>query len=177
MNTATITSHNQIIPATRRSTHSLPRKKQVRDGEIAKKLIHAWDTKGDKELLLNVFIKEKDLLSDERYWELLRSTWIICGNIKNIPTFRKMFESKRPKRNWFSTPEEIARLNSLPEIFTVYRAQNGEEINGISFTLSLAVAQTYKFKFDKDRIITKEIKRSDVFAFIERNGEEEVLIL
>jgi len=161
---------------TRRYPH-LRGKVLYRDSKIAQRIITAWDIEHDHEKALNIFLKENKNLSDERYWEILRSVWIIAGSVKNAPIFRKLFSSQRPKAHYFSTPEEIEKFKSLPSIITAYRATNDPNDGGLSWTLSRQYAEDYAKTFDKKEIIEQRFYKFAVFAYINRNKEEEILII
>jgi hypothetical protein len=168
-------SNNESFKITRRYP-DLKRKVLLRDSEISQRLTKAWDIENNGDKVLEIFLKEAKNLSDERYWELLRTVWIICGGVSRLNIFMSLFSSKRKQRYYFSTPEEQRRLRELPERFEVYRATNtGDE--GISWTLSMDYAEQFKKEFDKETIITRIVKRQEVFALIERNMEEEIIIL
>ena len=145
----------------------------ARDAKIAVRIIHAWDTNKDEDEVLNIFLKEKDNLSDERYWELLRTVWVICGSVGRSDLFRSLMLSKRKQRFYFSTPEEHEKLRSLPDKFEVYRACNTSNATGMSWTLSREYVELYKQNYGKDTILTRVVDRSEVFAYINRNNEEE----
>lgn len=168
--------NNETVPMTRRYPN-LPKKILNRDAKIGKKLVHAWDVEHDSAKVLQIFLKYKDLLSNERYWELLRTVWIMCGKLKNTELFRKLLSSKRPMRYYFSTPEEIETVEKMPDKITVCRATNDENDGGIAYTNSCEYAQWYQEEFEKNMIVTREIDKSDIFAFIGRNKENEILIL
>ena len=148
-----------------------------RDSKIASRIIQAWDVDHNSEKVLNIFLKEARNLSDERYWELLRTVWIVSGSMSRISIFRELFNSQRPKRNYFSTPEEYAILKVLPEVITVYRATNIPEDAGFSWTLSKRYAIQYAKMFEKSAIIEKRVRKDEIFAYINRNCEEEILIV
>ena len=152
-------------------------KQLKRDSKIVWKIIQAWDHKRDWKKALEIFIENKDKLSDYRYWEILRSIWIIAGRLETIPTFLPLFKSKKKHKYYFNTPEELVRLRSMPEVFTVFRACDDPEDCGLSWTLSEKYARKYQKMYSKDLVIEKQVHKSDVFAFIERNLEEEILII
>lgn len=166
---------NEIIPMTRRYPN-LRQKVLLRDSKIVQKMISAWDEKHDEQLLLNTYLNECKNLSDERYWELLRTVWILCGKLENIEIFKLLFQSKRPQRHYFSTPEEAKELREMPDSFTIYRACDEDNDGGISWTTSLHYAVKYKQMFDKKRILEATIEKSKVFAYINRNAEFEVIV-
>ena len=173
---------NELIPMTRRYP-KLMGKVLRRDSKIVQGLINLWEAKTDsnvetvRSMLFEKYVKEAPHLSDERYWEVLRSIWIMCGSIERIDRFRELFTSKRKERYYFSTPEEAKRLRELEFPVRVFRAANDENDKGISWTLSLDYARKYKQTFNKENIFHADVARENIFALIERNKEEEVIIL
>lgn len=169
-------SNNAMVSMTRRYP-DLAKKKLLRDHKFAKKMIQAWDVENDAGKVFELFLDEKGQLSDERYWEFLRSVWIVAGNLDRTPVFLLLMQSKRKMKHYFSTPEECKRFQSLPEEIIVYRACNDEKDGGIAWTLSLDYAKSYQKMFEKEIILEKKINKNLVFALIDRNKEEEVIIL
>lgn len=185
-------ANNSHIVMTRRYP-DLPKKVLIRDSKIVERLVHAYDVEKDLDKTLALYLKECKNLSDERYWELMRTVWVICGNSDNADVFRGLMKSKRKQRYYFSTPEEAKFLRELPEMFTVYRATNmfksyegyeksflvvpDESDKGISWTLDTKYAEKFKQMYNKQYIIHRQVNRADVFAYIERNLESEIIIL
>jgi hypothetical protein len=165
-----------MVPMSRRYPN-LKQKVLKRDGEIAKKIILSWDIEKDHEKALQIFLHEKYNLSDERYWELLRTIWVISGCLDNVNLFRRLMMCGRPQKFYFSTPEDAKKLRELPEIFEVYRACNDDHDGGISWTLSKDYAKSYKKEYSKSYLITRTIEKFEVFALIQRNLESEIIIL
>lgn len=155
---------------------NLPRKVLLRDQKVAIQLIKAWDIESSTEKVLDIFKKNHHLLSDQRYWEILRTVWIISGSIQTLPTFLPFFQSTRKHKYFFSTPQEAKYLRELPEEIYIYRAMNVDEI-GISWTISREYAEWYQLEYAKETIVTKWIAKKEVFAYINRNQEHEILIL
>ena len=168
--------NNELVPMTRRYP-VLKKKVAERDSKIAKKLIQAWDQEHNSEKVLHIYLKNKHLLSHYRYWELMRTVWIICGGVEESDVFRNLMKSKRPHRYYFSTPEESKLLRELPSKVTVYRAQDGSIADGLSWTLSKDYAELYKEQFGKAYLFHREVNRESIFAYINRNREEEIIIL
>jgi hypothetical protein len=170
--------NNELVPMTRRYHSHLLAKVLKRDSNIVENLIRAWDEKENKNKdLLPLFLKECKNLSDERYWELLRTVWILSGTVENSDIFRKLMLSNRKEKYCFSTPEEAKKLRELPESFEIYRATNNENDGGIAWTISKEYAEYYKQAFNKEKIITRFIIKKHVFAFIDRNMESEIIAL
>ncbi len=169
-------ANNELIPMTRRYP-KLKEKQHLRDGKIAKHIVHYWDHEGDTNKVFQYFVDKRHLLSDYRYWEILRTVWIVCGSIEKADTFRLLMTNKRKHKYYFSTPEESELLASLPETLTIYRATNNMNDKGLSWTLDETYAEKYKEMFNKSMIIRKEINKSDVFAYINRNNEFEIILL
>lgn len=168
--------NNELVSMTRRYP-KLVQKVLLRDAKIVAKIIRAWDIEHNSDKVFEIFLKEKNNLSDERYWELLRTVWILCGKIGNIDLFRELMQSTRKERYYFSTPEESKKLKDLPAAFDVYRATNNNNDGGLSWTLSKKYAKQYYEMFNKCMIITKTVTKEKVFAYIERNNESEIIIL
>lgn len=168
--------NNEFIPMTRRYP-KLVQKVLIRDSKIAAKVIQAWDIEHNSEKVLEIFLKENKNLSDERYWEMLRTVWIFCGKVENANLFRQLMKSNRSARYYFSTPEEQKKFRELSDEFKIYRATNDKNDDGLSWTTDLEYAQKYANMFDKKFIIIKSIQKNKVFAFIERNNESEIIIL
>ena len=171
-----VRGNNEAIPMTRRYPN-LPNKVLKRDSEIVRKIITAWDLENDAEKVLAVYLKERKNLSDERYWELLRTVWVLCGSVENANLFRTLMLSNRKEKYYFSTPEEAKFLRELPEHVEVFRATNNINDNGLSWTLSKDYAEWYKNAYQKDKVISQVINKKQIFAYIERNLESEVVVL
>lgn len=167
---------NETIPMTRRYPN-LRKKVLERDSKIASKIIKAWDIDHDHEKALGIFLKEKDNLSPERYWELMRSVWIICGSNKTAPIFRKLMQSNKRSQFYFSSPEEVVELKKLPDEIKVYRAVSEKDDNGLSWTISKEYVEKYAKTFNKPIILEKTVSKDEVFAFINRNNEYEIILL
>ncbi|AVR47230.1 hypothetical protein C7S20_19325 [Christiangramia fulva] len=168
--------NNEMVPMTRRYP-DLKDKVKKRDNKISIQLIRAWDVERDAEKVLKIFLQNIDKLSSYRYWELLRSVWIICGTVENAQFFSSLMKSNKPNRHYFSTPEEHEFLRSLPDQMDVYRACNSPQDGGISWTLDYDYACKYAKDFQKNMVLNNKINKSEVFAYINRNNESEILIL
>lgn len=168
-------SNNELVGMTRRNP-PIKDKQRKRDSKISARIVQAWDIEGNAEKVLEIFLKEKDNLSSYRYWEILRSVWILAGSLETIDIFYNLFRAPKPNRYYFSTPEEAQKRRSLPEMFIIYRATNDPFDGGLSWTLSRDYALWYARKFSKSRVIYMTIYKEAVFAVIDRNKESEILL-
>ena len=168
--------NNEQVPMTRRFPDR-PKRVLLRDSKICQKIIQAWDVEQSESKVLDIFLKEKKNLSDERYWELLRTVWVVAGSTENSDQFRELMQSKRKQRFYFSTPEDAKALREMPETFEVYRATNSLDCTGIAYTIYREYAEWYQNRYGKAVIIERTVKRSEVFALINRNKEFEAIIL
>ena len=95
--------------------------------------------------------------------------------------FRLMMKSSRPCKSWFMTPEDAAALDAMTFPLTVWRAYDIELYPrntdpGISWTLDKQWCREYAEA--NGRVMkTMQVERKDVFAYISRRGEEEIIIL
>lgn len=167
---------NEGIPMTPRIPLAMPYRQKIRDGEIAKELIYLADVASRPDLLLSAFYENRNRFSHQRYWEMLKLVWIRAGVVELIPLFRELFSSPRPYRFWIMSPEEERALKSMPEEFQVWRAPRPEGDSGISWSVLRAFVAEYAAANGRE-VIERTVKRSDVFAYFDRAGEGEVIIL
>lgn len=175
---------NRRTDFTRRIPTGLSDRQMARDSKIALQLIRIDQEGGDRagEKMLDLFFRKAKLLSNPRYWELMRTVWVAAGSTETAPLFRMMMKSARPCRSWFMTPEDAKALDEMQFPVTVWRAYDPEldytEAGdpGISWTLDHDWCLDYAAK--KGRVIKeRQAYRTDIFAYITRRGEEEIIIL
>ena len=154
---------------------AIPKKELERSCSVAKKLIHAWDVEGDADKVKRIFFKYAKMLCNPHYWELLRTVWVVAGSTDNADEFRPYFNSKRPCRGWFMTVEDAKELDDMVFPMKVYRAYKSEPDPGISWSTDLEFVKRYAngVRQIKERVIERE----DVFAYISRRHESEIIIL
>lgn len=167
---------NESIPMTPRIPFAIPKVQARRDSEIAKDLVYFADVMNRPDLLLAAFYEHRNRLSHERYWEFLKVVWIRCGTIERLPLFRQLFGSKRPFRKWIMSPEEEAKLTELPDEFEVWRAPRPGGDDGISWSIEQAFIQEYAKAHGRE-VVERTVRKADVFAYFDRAGEGEVIIL
>lgn len=170
---------NQRSDFTRRIP-ALPEKQLARDSKIFKQIFVAWDVEGNPDKVIEIFLSKAHLLSNPRYWELMRTVWIAAGSTETAHIFRKLMKSARPCRSWFMTPEDADELDGMTFPLTVWRAYDKcytpETDPGISWTIDKEWCEEYAQK--KGRIIrSRTVTREEIFAYVSRRGESEVIIL
>lgn len=106
---------------------------------------------------------------------------IINGEVKENFDFKV-----RPCKGWFMTMEDAETLEKMEFPLTVYRAydpyydtpeglENGGD-PGISWTTDKEWCEEYAK--GRGRIVkSRTVERKDVFAYVSRRGEEEIMIL
>lgn len=169
-------AYNETVPMTRRYP-DLPHKQLERDSKIAGKIIRAYDAERDLEKVLDLWRKYHPLLSNPRYWELLKTVWIAVGNTAVADEFRRYMQSSRPCRNYFMTPEEHEALRRMDFPMNVYRACSDKKDGGISWTTNIEVAIEFASRLKTPKILGRKVERNEVFAYINRRGEDEIIIL
>ena len=154
---------------------ALPEKQLARDAKIVGQIIRAYEA-GDNEAVLDIFRRKARLLSNPRYWEVMRTVWVAVGSTETAPLFRTLMQSSRPCRSWFMTPEDAAALEAMPFPLTVWRAYDADPDPGISWTLDEQWCEGYARSKGR-RVKQMQVSRDQVFAYVSRRGEEEVIVL
>ena len=106
----------------------------------------------------------------------MRTVWVAVGSTETAPLFRTLMQSSRPCRSWFMTPEDAAALEAMPFPLTVWRAYDADPDPGISWTLDEQWCRGYA-KAKGRRVKQMQVSRDQVFAYVSRRGEEEVIVL
>lgn len=154
---------------------ALPEKQLARDAKIVGQIIRAREA-GRGQEVMDIFRRKARLLSNPRYWEVMRTVWVAVGSTETAPLFRTLMQSGRPCRSWFMTPEDAAALEAMPFPLTVWRAYDAEPDPGISWTLDEQWCLGYA-RAKGRRVKQMQVSREQVFAYVSRRGEEEVIVL
>ena len=154
---------------------ALPEKQLARDAKIVSQIIRAYEA-GRGQEVLDIFRRKARLLSNPRYWEVMRTVWVAVGSTETAPLFRSLMQSGRPCRSWFMTPEDAAALEAMAFPLTVWRAYDADPDPGISWTLDREWCEGYA-KAKGRRVKQMQVSREQVFAYVSRRGEEEVIVL
>lgn len=153
---------------------SLPEKQLARDSKIAMQLVRAQEL--GAEAMIDVFTKKAKLMSNPRYWEFLRTVWVAAGSTETAPLFRRLMKSARPCKSWFMTPEDAADLDAMTFPLTVWRAYDSEPDPGISWTIDREWCEGYA-KSKGRKVKERQVMREDIFAYVTRRGESEIILL
>ena len=188
---------NQRTDFTRRIPTGFSQKQLDRDARIITQIVRAYDEggKGAAEKVLEIFLRKARLLTNPRYWEVMRTVWVAAGSTETADIFRTMMKSARPCRSWFMTPEDAQALDAMQFPLTVWRAYDVKYIDdlphgtspgdivdlpnsdpGISWTIDKEWCIGYARS--KGRVVReRQVMRSDIFAYVTRRGESEMIIL
>ena len=172
---------NTVKPKTDQSEFTrripaLPKKQLAMDAKIARQLVRAWDVEKSREKLLDVWFRKAHLLSNPRYWELLRTVWVAGGATELADKFRPYFKSLRPCKGWFMTVEDATELEAMVFPMKLYRAYSEDPDPGISWTSDLDWCKRYA-EVGGRKIKERIVRRDEVFAYITRRHESEFIIL
>ena len=174
---------NRRTDFTRRIPTGLSDKQMARDSKIAMQLIRieyecGGTDGGAEEKILDLFFRKAKLLSNPRYWELMRTVWVAAGTTETAQRFRTLMKSKRPCKSWFMTPEDAEALDKMQFPLLVHRAYDAERYPddtdpGISWTLDGEWCKQYAASKGR-KIKSRMVERDEIFAYVTRRGEEEM---
>lgn len=151
------------------------KKQEIRDSWIIQKIINKCDSEQDYEGALDLFVRHSRKLSNVAYWETLRAVWIACGKRKNYQVFKKLFRADRDCQCYLMTARDWCLYMNMPANLTVYRAIHKDGDEGLSWTTSKEFAENYAKTRDRE-VISKKIKKIDIFAYFNSRNEEEVIL-
>ena len=113
---------NQRTDFTRRIPTGFTQKQLDRDAQIILQIVRAYDEGGPRaaERVLDIFLRKAKLLTNPRYWEVMRTVWVAAGSTETADTFRTLMRSARPCRSWFMTPEDAQAIDAMQFPLTVW---------------------------------------------------------
>ena len=129
-------------------------------------------------LMAQYFLENSDSIKDDaNYWNVLGTLWKLGGTVKQQDLWKKLFLSDRPRRHKIMKSRERRRWRRLPETVIAFRAINSpEEIEtAICWTLDRKTAEFFSQDGGR-KVVERKFKKSEVFAFFDRRGEEEILV-
>ncbi len=130
---------------------------------------------------LETFLRVKHLItSGKTYWEILSSIWTDSEGVHiNKDVWEMLFRSTAPGKKFFMDASERKKLKELPETLTVYRGYvPSQNEDGLSYTLSHEKAKWFSNRFNiGGKVKERTINKSQIFAYLNGRGEDEILII
>lgn len=132
---------------------------------------------------LEAFLEAADHMSDEDYWKILGDIWTDSENIwQNYDEWAEALSADRADRKGMMDDDERKFLADLPDSFTIYRGVNDDHGHlGFSWSLSEERATWFAKRFESHRgeamLIAAEVKKTDVIAYFDGRGEEEIVVM
>jgi hypothetical protein len=167
------------------------RNKEYADDLIASRLWEKYVLFHRRHFRIHAFVSIESHLTDCEYWALLRDTWTDAETIwRNNGLWLQALTGRPSTRHLFTPPEDRAVWESLPNRFTINRGyQPGKNREGFSWTLDRATASMlsnhgkgsnlfdHNFLLSGGKIRGKKVNKSDVFAYTNSRGEQEIILL
>lgn len=85
-------TYNEIHDFTHRIPSFLTQKQLEKDSKIVRQIIVAHDVECDNDKMLDIFFKKCHLLSNPRFWEVMRTVWCAAGNYSNVDKFKQLMK-------------------------------------------------------------------------------------
>jgi hypothetical protein len=129
---------------------------------------------------IQAFLNVREKLKDKDYWETLGDIWRDSENIwQNKMLWLALLSADRKQKEYFMNDEDRRFLKLLPKEITIYRGYiKNKNKSGYSYTLNKEKAKWFANRFGKNGLIeTRTINKSDVFAYTNQRGENEIIIL
>jgi len=139
-------------------------------------------------LIVLADIFDGHLLEPSEWLRLLGEEWSICDNIAqwsfalDDTPFSDLAEYPESWRHCMMTPDELAALNALPPLVTVWRGCYAHNKRGLSWTLDRDVAQRFPLlhryrHVGQPLLIRAEVARDQILALkLDRNEAEVIAI-
>ncbi len=127
----------------------------------------------------NAFMVIHNEMNTKEKYKLLSEIWIDSENIhQNFKEWKSFFKNYNNLREFFMTEEELEVYNSFSHTLTVYRGCDNQNQRGLSYTLDKQKAEWFANRFNKNgKVIEKTVFKSNIFAYLNRRDEEELIIL
>jgi hypothetical protein len=156
-------------------------KKEHAENLLKKKQYESYIYLHERPYRLQTFKKVEKHLDDMKYWGVLAEIWRDSENIwQNKSEWKSLLNSKRKYRDEFMSEEDRHYFDKMPEVVTVYRGYTeGKNEKGFSYTTDKSKAEWFsKRNFAKEgKVLTRKVNKSDIFAYTNERGENEVIIL
>lgn len=132
-----------------------------------------------EELMAQYFsVNAYRITDDALYWNVLGTLWKLGGTVIQQDLWLPMFRSDRRGPHKIMKNRERKKWRRLPKTFVAYRAVNcaAEAESAISWSLSKKTVERVFSESGKRSIVERQFHKSDVFAFFDRRGEDEILV-
>jgi hypothetical protein len=129
---------------------------------------------------LKMLLRFSHAMPDGDEWlRLLGENWPSCDNIsEHMVDLRVLIPQNGPCLQMMDEDEK-RRWNELPEIVTIYRGCGIRNINGISWTLDRAIAESFptlnRYKVPDPYLITATVNKNDIVA--DKLGRQEAEVI
>lgn len=128
------------------------------------------------EMAFYYFLENKDKLSDDMYWLLIRALWIQDG--KCTQQWKDLiFNSGRKRSHKIMKSADRQALNKLPNKVKIYRGCKEKlDENKFNWSTDKNFVERYIKKMSGYYIAEKEINKKDIFAYFNSRQEAEILL-
>lgn len=156
--------------------------------EFRTKGISDWSIIGTflgRENIFKIFNHVQDDLTDKDYWIVLGECYIMSSfSHSTHELIKTFFNSDRPDKLRIMTEEEKLEFDSLPNEIKIYRGCSEQEIKSENFRFSWTTKKSVAHFFAnrsktmhgiKSSVVTRTIKKEEVFAYFNRRNEFEII--
>lgn len=150
---------------------------------LKKKHYEAYVFLHERPYRLEAFTEIMNYLLPSEYWSILSNVWYDSENIwQNKKVWKSLFLNEKRYKKFFMTEREQRFFDKLPTHFKVYRGcHEGKNEHGFSYSLDKEQAIWFSKRFlqghENPKLIERFIDKKDVFAYIDRRNEQEIIII
>jgi hypothetical protein len=122
------------------------------------------------------FKENKEKLSDDMYWLLIRALWIQNG--KCTEEWKQLiFNSNRKRNHKIMKSADRQALNKLPKRIKIYRGcKEKSDENKFNWSTDKSFVEKYIKTMQGYYIAEKEITKKDIFAYFNSRQEAEIIL-
>ena len=155
-------------------------KKQLESKYLKAKNYSSYVWLHERPYRIQAFLNVREKLKDKDYWETLGDIWRDSENIwQNKMLWLALLSVDRKQKEYFMNEEDRRFLKLLPKEIIIYRGYiKNKNKSGYSYTLNKEKAKWFANRFGNNGLVeTRTINKSDVFAYTNQRGENEIIIL
>ena len=122
--------------------------------------------------------KYTHLVTDEEYWSLLRTNWLLQEDKRrNLADWIAAMSCERGCTASFMEPLELLRFCQLPEVLTVYRGYHpGSGWDGLSWSMSPEVAKGHAKAKSWQYVMKGVVRRDFAIGYINAREQYEIAL-